>query len=62
MEKVRSFANNYIYNGISLCTSIENYKAKALYEKLNYKVDDKFIYYFKNYIKKADSSTYFIFK
>jgi ribosomal protein S18 acetylase RimI-like enzyme len=46
MEKVRSFANNSTYNGISLCTSIENHKARALYEKLNYKIDDQFIYYF----------------
>ncbi|MGE9657576.1 GNAT family N-acetyltransferase [Snodgrassella alvi] len=46
MKKVRNFANNSTYNGISLCISIDNLKVKALYEKSGYKIDDQFIYYF----------------
>ncbi|MWN30890.1 MULTISPECIES: GNAT family N-acetyltransferase [unclassified Gilliamella] len=40
MEKVKNFASNSGYSGILLCTSVENYKARALYEKLNYKIDE----------------------
>ncbi|WP_392552751.1 GNAT family N-acetyltransferase [Orbus wheelerorum] len=46
MQHVKNFANSSIYNGISLSTSIENHKAKALYEKQGYKIDDQFIHYF----------------
>ena len=46
MKKVRNFANNSAYNVISLCTSIDNFKARALYEKSGYKIDDQFVYYF----------------
>ncbi|WP_370578727.1 GNAT family N-acetyltransferase [Snodgrassella alvi] len=46
MEKVRNFANNSAYDGISLCTSIDNLKIRALYEKSGYKIDDQFVYYF----------------
>ena len=46
MEKVKSFADNSAYNGITLCTSAENHKARALYEKLNDKIDDHLVYYF----------------
>lgn len=46
MQKVRSFANHSTYNGISWCTVIENHQARALYEKLNDKIDDQFAYYF----------------
>ena len=46
MEKVRNFAGNSAYNGIPLCTSIDNLKARALYEKSGYKIDDQFVYYF----------------
>ncbi len=46
MQKVRSFANHSTYNGISWCTVIKNHQARALYEKLNDKIDDQFAYYF----------------
>lgn len=46
MEKVRNFAGNSAYDGIPLCTSIDNLKARALYEKSGYKIDDQFVYYF----------------
>ena len=46
MEKVKSFADNSGDNGITLCTSVENHKARALYEKLNDKIGDQFVYYF----------------
>ena len=46
MEKLKSFAENSAYNGITLCTSAENHKARALYEKLNDKIDDHLVYYF----------------
>lgn len=46
MEKVKSFADNSGDNGIILCTSVENHKARALYEKLNDKIGDQFVYYF----------------
>ena len=44
--KVKSFADNSGDNGITLCTSVENHKARALYEKLNDKIGDQFVYYF----------------
>lgn len=52
MEKVRNFAGNSAYNGIPLCTSIDNFKVRALYEKSGYKIDDQFVYYFLELDKK----------
>lgn len=46
MEKVKSFADNFGNNRITLCTSVENHKARALYDKLNDKIGDQFVYYF----------------
>ena len=56
--KLRNFANNSVYNGIPLCISINNLKARALYEKSGYKIDDQFVYYFLEPDKKWDMKIY----
>ena len=58
MEKVRNFAGNSAYNGIPLCTSIDNFKARVLHEKSGYKIDDQFVYYFLEPDKKWDMKIY----
>lgn len=46
MEVARQYAESIGACGISLATAIDNHKAQALYEKLGYVRDDRFLHYF----------------
>lgn len=45
LNKVKEFATESHIAYISLCTAQENKIAQSLYEKVGYKIDEQFIYY-----------------